>query len=395
MVGSVRGVFMGTATTLITDREVKKLVTREDIVTIATLCDQHGTAVSFGFGHFPTPDNAHHEEVIAIKGLVQEPIAKYAPEPAPIGLTKDLEHILAVAEEVRHGPARLRLVFACRDQGFWREFDLPSAEPQSFLHVGRRFQLAPLILAMQSLAPYCVAILESGKARAFMVRGTEIEEMTGTLAIEKLSLPVNDPRVGWSKHVLKGRTEHEKGYFKSLSHQLLLLISKQHARGLVIGCHEDLWGEVEPQFAYLENVLMGRFHLSHFDAEPVQVLRAATPVFAEGQKKQILATLHEITETPSREAVGAEDVLEALLAGRAQKLVVGHLPGQTISECKACGRMTAVAGRDCASCGNAEVSYMAAEEGLIRQALLTDAEVLFVEKDALPGFNGAVALLRY
>jgi hypothetical protein len=57
--------------------------------------------------------------------------------------------------------------------------------------------------------------------------------------------------------------------------------------------------------------------------------------------------------------------------------------------------MTAAAGHNCVACGNAEGFYMAAEEGLIRRALLTDAEILFVEADSVPGFNGAAALLRY
>jgi hypothetical protein len=35
------------------------------------------------------------------------------------------------------------------------------------------------------------------------------------------------------------------------------------------------------------------------------------------------------------------------------------------------------------------------EEVLIRQALLNDAEILFIETDAVPGFNGVAALLRY
>jgi Bacterial archaeo-eukaryotic release factor family 10 len=382
-------------TGLITGRRVEQVVMREDLLTLATLCDQHATAVSFGFGHVTTPDNAHHKEVIAVKGLVQEAIANFAPEPAPVALSKDLEQVLAVVEEIRLNPARLRLVFACRDQGFWREFDLPSTGPLSFLHLGRRFHLAPIMLALQSIAPYCVAILESRKARAFVVRGTAIQEVTGRLAIEELSSPVNDPRVGWSRHVIKGRTEHERGYFKNLSHQLLQLVSEQKATGLVIGCHEDLWGEVEPQFVHLEKVLIGRFHLPHFDAESTQVLRMTMPIFTEAQKTRVAAVLREINETPSRGALGVKDVLEALLAGRVQKLVVGRLPGQTISDCKACGRMMAVAGRNCVSCGKAEICNMAAEEGLIRQALLTDAEILFVEGEAEPGFNGAAALLRY
>jgi hypothetical protein len=386
---------MEAPTGFLTDRSIEKTVTREDLLTLAMLCASGATAISFAFGHMATLDDAHREEVITIKGLVQQAFARFAPGPVPRSLSKDLERILAVAEEIRTNPARLRLVFACEDQGFWREFDLPCTGPLSFLHVGRRFHLAPLMLTQQSLAPYCVATLESGKVRAFMVRGTEIQEVTGTLAIEELRSPADDPRVGWSKHVLKGRTEHEKEYFKSLSHQLLQLVSKKHAIGLIVGCHEDLWGEVEPQFAHLEKLLMGRFHLAYFDTEPNRVLEMAMPVFAEGQRTRMTAVLREINETPSRRAIGVKDVLEALIAGRAQKLILGDLSGQTIFECKACGQMMATAGQNCGSCGNAEGFYMAAEEGLIRQALLTDAEILFIETDTVPGFNGVTALLRY
>jgi hypothetical protein len=385
---------METATGLSRDPIVKRVVTRENLLTLAAFCAQHSTAVSFGFGCVTTPDNAHHEEVIAIKRLVQEAMGSFAPELAPAHLSKDLQEIIAVAEEIRLHPSRLRLVFACGKQDVWQEFDLPSTRPLNFLRVGRRFHLAPLMLALEWTAPYCVAILESGKARAFIVRGTEIQEVSGGLVIKEQALQANDPRVGWSRHVSKSRVEHERAYFKNFSHQLLQLMSEQQATALVIGCHEDLWGEMEPQFVHLAKVMMGRFHLPHFDAEPTEVLRLATFIFKEAQSMRITSVLREINETPSRGAFGVKDVLEALLSGRVQKVVLGTLPEQTISECKACGHMMAVAGCNCATCGRAEVCYMAAEEGLIRPALLTDAEILMVE-DTVPGFSGAAALLRY
>ncbi len=385
---------MEAATGLMTNRKVEHAVTRDDLLALATLCDPRATAVSFGFGHMAAPDESHREEVIAIKGLIQQAIAHFDPEAVPVALSKDLDQVLGVAEEIRRNPARLRLVFACSDQDVWREFDLPSTGRLSFLHLARRFYLAPLMRALQSLAPYCVAIIESGKARALVVRGMEIQEVTQSLAIEELRQPVDDPRVGWSKHVLQGRTEHEKAYFKNLSQRLLQLVSQEHAVGLVIGCHQDLWGEVEPQFAELEKVMLGRFHLAHFDAGPSQLLGVAMPVFEDAQRMRVSAVLREINETPSRRALGVQDVLEALRAGRVQKLILGRLPGQTISECSACGRMMADAGHNCESCGSA-MFYLPAEEGLIRQALLTDAEILFAEADALPGFSGAAACLRY
>lgn len=47
------------------------------------------------------------------------------------------------------------------------------------------------------------------------------------------------------------------------------------------------------------------------------------------------------------------------------------------------------------SAAASSVRYIAAEEGLIRQALTTDSEILLVEEDVIPGFSGAAALLRY
>jgi hypothetical protein len=42
-----------------------------------------------------------------------------------------------------------------------------------------------------------------------------------------------------------------------------------------------------------------------------------------------------------------------------------------------------------------EPACLLAEEGMIRQAVLTDAEILIFEKDEIPGFDGAAALLRH
>ena len=71
------------ATALTTSRKVEQAVTRENLLALATLCDPHATAVSFGFGHITAPDESHREEVIAIKGLIKHAIAQFAPEPAP------------------------------------------------------------------------------------------------------------------------------------------------------------------------------------------------------------------------------------------------------------------------------------------------------------------------
>lgn len=381
---------------IVTARHRAQLVTREDLLELGNFCDEHAHSLSFYFSFASTPDNSHREELIAIKRLIQQKQADLGPHPEPTSLAKDLEELLNVTEEIRLNPARLRAVFACREKQVWREFDLPAHDSVRLLEVGRRFYLFPLLMALQSCAPYCVVLLETGKARGFVVRGTEIREVEGRLPMEDLSLHAEDSRVGWSRHIDKNVDEHEKAYFSKLAHSMLAFMREQQIAQLLIGCREDLWGEVGRQFAVFEDgALMGQFHLPHFAIGPIEVLRTAGPIFEEKQRQRCRALLDEINESPSRAAFGVGDVLRDLQQGRVQKLVLGKLPQQTISECRDCGRMWAEAGHNCIYCGGAGVRYIPAEEGLIRQALNNDAQIFLVEPDTISGFSGAVALLRY
>jgi hypothetical protein len=314
----------------------------------------------------------------------------------PTALAKDLDEVLTAAEEVRLNPVRLRAVFACREKQVWREFDLPAARSIIRLDVGRRFLLAPLVASAQSCAPYCVVILETGKARTFVVRGTEIQEVAGRLPAEDLSLHAEDSRVGWSRHIERELEEHEKAYFKRLSHLLDEFLAEQQIAHLAVLCRGDLWGEIRQQFGTFQTAaFVCHVPLPNFAIGSADVLRIASPIFQETQKQRSVGLLREIDENPSRAAIGVSDVLGALSEGRVLKLVMGKLPDQTVCECRNCGSMWAAAGHNCIFCGSAKSSYMAAEEGLIRQASLTDAEILWVEADTAPGFNGAAALLRY
>ncbi|MGZ4828213.1 MAG: baeRF10 domain-containing protein [Candidatus Angelobacter sp.] len=370
-------------------------VSKENLLELARFCDEPAHAVSFYFSLASTPDNSHREEAIAIKRLVQQAQDNFAPQPVPTPLAIDLKEISTVAEEIRLNPGRLRAVFACSEKKIWLEFDLPAPGSIRHLNVARRFHLAPLMAAMQSCAPYCVVLLESGKARAFVVRGTEIQEYPGRLKSEDLSLHAEDSRVGWSKRVEGNVEKHEKTYFKSLAQPLLDFMAEQHTSHLVVGCREDLWGEVGPQFVFQKGTFVGHFHLPSFAIGTGEVLRMTTPIFQETLRQRCLALLDEINEHPPHAAVGVGDVLQKLGEGRVQKLILGKLPNQAISECQDCGRMWAEAGHNCIFCSSAGVRYMAAEEGLIRQALFSDAEILMVEADSVPGFSGAAALLRY
>lgn len=370
-------------------------VSKENLSELAQFCDERARAVSFYFNLASLPDNAHREEEIAIKRLVQEARDRFAPDPVPASLIKDMEEVITVAEEIRLNPVRFRAVFACREKQLWREFDLPAPASISHFDVGMRFHLFPLMAAWQSCTPFCVVLLESGKVRAFVVHGTEVQEFPGRLKNADLALHAEDSRVGWSRHIDANVGAHEKAYFKHLAHSLLEFMAEHHTPHLVIGCREDLWGEVGPEFVFKEGTSIGHFHLPNFAIGSAEVLRLAVPIFQENERQRRIGLLREINESPSRAALGLSDVLRALNEGRVQKLAFCKLGDRTISECQDCNRMWTEAGHNCIFCGSAAVRYIAAEEGLIRQALLSDAELLLVEAGTIPGFSGAAALLRY
>ena len=371
------------------------IVAAESLLELAGFCDEQAQALSFYFRPPATPDSSHRAEIVVIKGLIRQVQDNCAPQKVPTALAKDLDEILVTAQDISHRPGGLKVIFACREMKLWQEFELPAGRSISILEAGRRFRLAPLLSALQACAPYCVVILESGKARAFVVRGTEIREIEGYLANEDISLHADDSRVGWSKHIERNLAEHEKAYFARLVRQLSEFMAKQQTSKLLIGCREDLWGEVGKQFAGLASELVGHFHFTNFELTPAQVLKVATPVLEEARRQRCVRLLDEINENPSRSALGPHDVLYSLSAGRVQTLVVGTISSQTISECLDCRRMWTEAGDNCRFCDSARVRYLAGEEGLIRQALMTDAEILLIEENQMPGFSGVAALLRY
>lgn len=387
---------MGTQTSVTFRRQMEELPAKEEILHLANFCNQHANAVSFCFSRTASPDNAHREEATTVRKLVCRAIKEFGPVAAPDSFLSDMDGVLAVAEEIRSSASGLHVVYACAEQNIWLQYHIPVRKQLSFLRVGRRFHLAPLMQALQSAAPYCVAILESGKARAFIIRGSEIEELPGKLQVEDLRLHAEDSRVGWSHHIAGSQAEHERAYFRKLSHQLRDLMAEHHIRQWIVGCREELWGEIGPQFPELaQDALMGRFHLSSFDVTAPEVLRAAVPVFAAYQRDRVTAVLREAIETPSHGIFGITEVLEALRAGRVRTLVLENRAERTVSECKTCGQVTATIPKNCAFCEGVEFCAIAAEEALLRAALRENAEILFVEDDSAPGFIGPAALLRY
>jgi peptide subunit release factor 1 (eRF1) len=372
------------------------MLTRKDLLELANLRDENGHTVSFLFSLHSIPDKSRHTEATLVRDLVREQQQRFNLKTSP-GLTKDLEAVLAQTEEVRLNPRNWRIFHACHRLGFSRQFDLPAPKPIRQLQVGGRFLLAPMFWALNLCTPFCVLIFERGQARIFVVQGLHIQESNGGLPKEKIAPRVQASHTGSEKH-LERRTElriHE--YFKELAGKLRLFLAEQKLHHVVFGCREDQWGEAKPAFADFEKngTSMGRFNLSGYEMPSAAVRESAYPVFRLYQRNTTAALLKKITDEPAHGATGVIAVMKHLNEGRVEKLLLGRPVDGTVSECDNCGRVQPPSDRPCIFCGKTGLHDLAADEGLIRQAILADTEILTLEEDDLPGFTGAAALLRY
>jgi hypothetical protein len=87
--------------------------------------------------------------------------------------------------------------------------------------------------------------------------------------------------------------------------------------------------------------------------------------------------------------------MEYLIEGRLQKLMLSRPVEGAVSECDHCWNLQPRTAGPCMFCERTGLHDLAAEEGLIRQAILTGAEILTFEQNEVPGFIGAAGLARY
>jgi hypothetical protein len=371
------------------------LPSSETLAKLANVCDEESHAVTLYFNRSTFSDKAHREEALTFEHLVKTARDKSQSDEANNGLSKDLARILGMEPELRSSPSRFKAIFACSDRQIWQEIDLPACGDFSRLEIAQRFHIVPLLRAMDACTPYCIAIVEHGKARIFIAHGTEIHELH-QLPSEDLAVAADDSRVGWSHHIEGNVRERTKAYFKLLAREVHELLQDLPCQYLVVGCREDLWSELEPQLvkAGMGAMISGRFHISSFDMTPHEMVQIAKPVVAGKQRQQYTQFWERVREGTALSAVGVDPVIRELESSRVQTLFLGDLSGKNVTECGNCQKWLNI-GNLCPTCGSSYIKSLPAEELLLRKALSTGANVIAPDLAMTKLFGEVGALLRY
>ena len=379
------------------------MISRDTLRQLAEIESKSGHAVSFFYQPPVARDRAHREEQILIKDLVREAsesLEKRGRHNSEHGLRSDLDRIAAVGNQLRGNGAHSKAIFACSEQGIWREFNLPAQLPQTRLEVNSHFHLKPLVELLSHTPRTCVAVIDREHALIFESSLGELSES------EKIVNP--QPRRARSDgfhgydagHVERHVDNEAMRHFKEVADRLLIRFEKDNFDYLAIGCRDELWSEIHPHLhSYLTQRLVGRFPADAASANQGQILEHVERLIAEREANDRRGLTREVLGEAQRDALGAvglRNVLRSLEKGEVQVLLMGHNFSAQASECSHCGHMDTRVSKTCGVCGQEAIEVKEIADSLVRQAILRGVSIVFVSDD--PDFDrvGNVgALLRF
>jgi peptide subunit release factor 1 (eRF1) len=362
------------------------MITREEIRQLAQVESPAGCAISFYFQPQTPQNGSHREEAILIKDLVRDVLRKAERNGNHVALREDLAKILQIAEALHGNHSRGKVIFACREQGIWREQDIPARPDQSQIRVEARFHLSPLVHAYSGLPRTCIALVNRKKARIFELQENEITQKPDLEFGPSPHVPRSDGFQGYDaghreRHVENLVMQH----FKMFAESLLMLSIREKFEALLIGCQDDSWPEVESHLhTALKQKLRGRFPVDVVSATAEEVRQQASRILTESMLTAQMELVREVVgeaQRNARGAIGLRHVLNALERQEVQTLLLGRDFKAEAVECSNCRHLDTRMVKSCAVCGRKTRHLADVSDALVELALRNGAEIRFIDGD--------------
>src|SRR3954467_8258383 len=379
------------------------MISRDTLRQLAEIESKSGHAVSFFYQPPVARDRAHREEQILIKDLIREAsesVEKRGRHNGDHGLRADLGRIASVGQRLRGNGAHSKAIFACNENSFWREFDLPAQLQETKLEVNTHFHLKPLVELMSRSPRTCVAVIDREHALIF-------ESTLGELSDSEKIVNPQPRRVrsdGFNGYDAGHNERHVDNeamrHFKEVADRLLVRFETGHFDYLVIGCRDEIWSEIFPQLhSYLSQRFIGRFSGDPPGTTKQQIIDHVERMVAEREANERQGLTREVLGEAQRDALGAvglRNVLRSLEKGEVQVLLMGSNFSAQASECSNCGHMDTRVSKTCGVCGQETVEVRDIADALVRHAILRGVNIVFIHDDTDFDRVGNVgALLRF
>jgi hypothetical protein len=377
------------------------MITRQNIVELAQFESPAGCAVTLYFQPDAPQNKSHREETIALKDLVRNALHEFDKNGKNHTAREDLERILGMADQLRGNRRLAKAVFACAEQNFWREYDLPAHLSGKSVTVGRHFLLRPLTAIATVLPRVCIALVGRTTARLFDLWLGEIKE-TEKFVSELPRRSRSDGFAGYDAGHAERHVDHEAlHHFKKFADRLQKRQEKDGFDRLIIGCRDDTWPEIEPHLhAYAKQRLVGRFPFDFTTATVDQVREQAERIlegFREKRYHGLFAQVVDQAKANGLGALGIKRVIRSLETGEVQTLLLGQNFAAPATECRHCGHVEPLkTDGSCSVCGSDTRAIEDVSNFLLGSALRNGIEIVHVPPS--PEFEkvgNVAALLRF
>jgi len=354
-----------------------RVIWEEQVRQLLSLVGQGGPVVSL-YLNVTSPRSYKSE----LHSLIHQKKQRLAESGMEEGLRKKIEQIL---EKIRRyidnlgalERTRLLVLFA-NAEGFWQEYRLPVALP-SRLYVEPDPYVRPLTTLLDEFPRYLVLVADARKARVFTLYLGEIEEHTGLLESDTPSWVSEDegrgargPRgggvsawAGWREPKIQRHIQdHVHRHLKTVTERAFEIYKRLGCDRLIIGAPEATEGKIFPMIRHhLHRYLQERF-AGVFPGDPDMALeelkKRVLQVAQEAERKEEEAVIRRLMEESAHKdgmaVLGVEPVVQALMLGQVQTLIVDsqyQVPGWVCprdhflslqeTECELCGgKMEAV-----------------------------------------------------
>jgi hypothetical protein len=377
------------------------MITREEIRQLAQVESASKCAISFYFQPETPQNKSHREEAILVKDLVRETLRRNERNGNHATLREDLAKVLQIAEGLHGNHSRGKVIFACREQGIWRELDVPPRLGHSRIDVSSRFHLRPLVEAHAGMPRTCIALVNRKKSRIFEMNESEITQRPDLEFGPSPHVPRSDGFQGYEAGHRERHVENQvMQHYKMFADSLLSLHNREKYDALLIGCQDDSWPEIEAQLpTSLKQRLRGHFPADVAAATAEEMRQQANRILVQDKLTEQRALVREVmgeAQRNSRGAVGLRHVLNALERQEVQTLLIGRGFTAAAVECTNCRHLDTRMVKSCAVCGQETRELSDVSDALVDLALRNGAEIQFVDGDPELEKAGRLgALLRF
>ena len=375
-------------------------ISREQIRELAEFQDEKSCAVSFYFQPSTPRNKAHKEDSILIKDLAREAMRRLDAKGTKDCARDDIERIVRLSSELRSNGTHGKAVFACADQNFWREFEVPPTLGSTQLFVDRHFHLKPLAHLLGASPLLGVVLIDSHRARIFDLRLGELTER------EDLFHPLprrgrSDGFAGYDGGHAQRRVEDEvRHHFKNVAAALKDLLEKNAFEKWILVCqdaHRPMFtSQLHP---YVSQALIGQFSADIAHISPDEIRTHAQQILEQWQeerRREMVSQALSQARSNGRGVTGLRRVLRSLELGEVQTLLLGeNLQGHAV-ECTGCGHIDAHLVSFCPVCGRATQEIVDVGEAILPWVIRRDVETFYVKGDAeFDKIGNIAALLRF